>query len=42
MITFFFPNPYRDEDQKRLKEPDWSRLELWNKLTEKYLGVPVS
>lgn len=42
MITFFFPNPYRDDDQKRLQEPDWSRLELWNKLTEKYLGVSVS
>jgi len=42
MITFFFPNPYRGEDQKCLKEPDWSRLQLWNTMTDKYLKVAVS
>lgn len=36
MITIFFPNPYLDENLKRVKEPDWSKLELWKRMKAKY------
>ncbi len=35
-ITVFFPNPWLTEKFKIRKEPDMSRLELWNNLKEKY------
>lgn len=35
MITIFFPNPFLTAEQKR-QEPDWSKLELWNQLRQKY------
>lgn len=37
MITVFLPNPYRDDKLKALREPDWSRLELWENLRKSYL-----
>ncbi len=36
MITIFFPNPYLTEKQKIRRTPDWSRLELWQQLRQKY------
>lgn len=36
MITIFFPNPYLSDEQKILKEPDWSRTTLWNELRQRY------
>ncbi|MGE3542080.1 MAG: hypothetical protein AB7N91_32270 [Candidatus Tectimicrobiota bacterium] len=36
MITVFFPNPYLSDEMKILREPDWSRLELWNSLRQQY------
>jgi len=39
MITFFLPSPFLDmERHKRLREPDWSHLTLWNTLRARYLG----
>ncbi|MET0388451.1 MAG: hypothetical protein ABW321_20945 [Polyangiales bacterium] len=39
MITFFLPSPFLDmERQKRLREPVWSHLDLWNDLRARYLG----
>jgi hypothetical protein len=38
-ITVFLPNPFLDEDDRFLKEPDWSRLALWDKLRERWLGL---
>lgn len=38
MITVFLPNPFRGDDLRRLKEPDWSRLDLWKNLRKIYLG----
>lgn len=38
MITVFLPSPYLDDRLKRLREPDWSRLGLWNELRARYLG----
>ncbi len=38
MLTFFLPNPYLSDEQKPRKEPDWSRLALWNELRAEYLG----
>lgn len=39
MITVFFPNPYLTDEQKINKEPDWSRLALWERLRETYSHV---
>ncbi len=39
MITVFFPNPWLTDGQKFRKEPDMSRLELWNKLMAKYASA---
>jgi hypothetical protein len=38
MITVFLPNPYLSADMKRLPAPDWSRLELWDRLRREFLG----
>jgi hypothetical protein len=39
MITVFFPNPYLDGQDHRLREPDWSRLHVWNSIRRDYLGL---
>jgi hypothetical protein len=42
MITFFLPSPFLDlAREKRLREPDWSQLDLWNDLRARYLGEGV-
>lgn len=42
MITFFLPSPFLDASkEKRLKEPNWSHLALWNELRARYLGEAV-
>lgn len=42
MLTVFFPNPWLDPERQRyLETPDWSRLDLWMRLRERYAGVPV-
>ena len=40
MLTVFLPNPRLNGDMQMLKEPNWSRLELYYSLREKYLGEP--
>ena len=38
--TVVFPNPFLSADGKRaLKEPDWSRLTLWDELRLRYAGI---
>jgi hypothetical protein len=38
--TVVFPNPFLSADGKRaLKEPDWSRLALWDELRFRYAGI---
>jgi hypothetical protein len=37
MITIYFPNPYFDK-QSMLKEPQWERLQLWERLRAEYAG----
>lgn len=37
-ITIFLPSPFHADD-RMLKEPDWSRLNLWDSLRERYLGI---
>jgi hypothetical protein len=39
MITVFFPNPYLDAKGNRLRQPDWSRLELWDLVRREFLGL---
>ncbi|HEY6876517.1 MAG TPA: hypothetical protein VI299_00810 [Polyangiales bacterium] len=39
MITFFLPSPWLDlSKEKRLREPNWEHLKLWNDLRARYLG----
>ena len=35
MITIFFPNPYFEND-RRLEEPQWEKLQLWERLRAEY------
>jgi len=42
MITVFFPNPWLDADRSRfVSTPDWSRLDLWMRMRQRYAGVPA-
>ena len=38
MITIYFPNPYFDK-QSMLKEPQWDRLQLWERMRDQYAGA---
>jgi hypothetical protein len=39
-ITVLLPNPFlHPETDRFLKEPDWSRLALWDKLRARWLGL---
>ena len=38
-ITILLPNPFLSADDKILKTPDWSRLELWDRLRARWLGA---
>jgi nitrile hydratase accessory protein len=38
-ITVLLPNPFLDDDQLPLAEPDWTRLACWDHLRESYLGL---
>lgn len=40
MITVLLPNPFLNDDQRLLDEPDWSRLSLWDELRRRYLDLP--
>jgi len=41
MTTVFLPNPRLTDDMQWLKTPDWSRLELYYNLRQKFLGDPM-
>jgi hypothetical protein len=36
MLTVLFPNPYYDDDSNRLREADWTRIELWEDFRQRY------
>ena len=38
-VTIILPNPFLSADDKILKTPDWSRLELWERLRARWLGA---
>jgi hypothetical protein len=38
-VTIILPNPFLSADDKVLKTPDWSRLELWDRLRARWLGA---
>jgi hypothetical protein len=39
MITFFLPSPFLDKERdKRLREPNYEHLRLWDTLRARYLG----
>jgi hypothetical protein len=39
MITVFLPNPYLDAEGHRPRDPDWSRLQLWDRIRREFLGL---
>jgi hypothetical protein len=39
MITVFFPNPWLDDDQRRMREPRWEKTALWEALRARYAGT---
>jgi len=42
MLTVFFPNPWIDPAvQRYVDKPDWSRLQLWMRLRERFASVPA-
>jgi hypothetical protein len=41
MTTVFLQNPALTGDMKMAKTPDWSRLGLYYRLRERYLGEPM-
>jgi hypothetical protein len=38
-LTVFLPNPFLTREMGIAKEPDWSRLTLWDHLRERWLGL---
>src|SRR5207245_3142492 len=38
-VTILLPNPFLSADDKILKTPDWARLELWDRLRARWLGI---
>ena len=38
-ITVLLPNPFLDADDNIRPTPDWSRLELWDRLRAQWLGL---
>lgn len=38
MISVFLPNPYLNDKMQRQKDPDLSKLQLWEKLRKEYLS----
>jgi hypothetical protein len=36
MITIFFPNPHLDDELRRVREPRWEKMRLWQSLREQY------
>jgi hypothetical protein len=36
MITVFFPNPWLDDADKRVREPRWEKTALWEDLRARY------
>jgi hypothetical protein len=41
-LTVFLPNPFLTPEMQIAKEPDWSRLALWDKLRTQWLGLSQS
>jgi Nitrile hydratase beta subunit, N-terminal len=39
-LTVLLPHPFLDDEQRIVVEPDWARLELWDHLRERFLGLP--
>lgn len=38
MITVFLPNPYLDANDHVARNPDWSRLHVWDRIRREFLG----
>jgi hypothetical protein len=40
MITVYFPSPWLDDADRRLREPRWERTALWEDLRRRYTVAP--
>jgi len=41
MLTVLLPNPFLDDENRLLEDPDWSRLTLWDALRARFLDLPA-
>ena len=41
MLTVLLPNPFLDDRNRLLEDPDWSRLALWDVLRSRFLDLPA-
>jgi hypothetical protein len=41
MLTVLLPNPFLDDEDRHLEDPDWSRLALWDALRARFLELPA-
>ncbi len=37
-FTLFFPNPFLTDEDRIAENPDWSRLAVWEDVSQRYLG----
>lgn len=40
MMTVLLPNPFLDDHDQILDDPDWTRLALWDELRSRFLDLP--
>ena len=40
-IAVFFPNPYVTEFDQVIKDPDWTRIEMWEDFLPRYTGAAL-
>ncbi len=38
-MTVFFPNPFLEDSGRIAKHPDWTRLSMWDRFRQRYLGL---
>jgi hypothetical protein len=38
-FSAFLPNPFLSDEMRPVREPDWSKLALWDELRERFLGL---
>jgi hypothetical protein len=40
LVTVLFPDPWLDDIQHPLPAADWDRLQTWDAIRDRFLGLP--